>query len=245
MLLLTLAFNTSRRNSSTQFVQHVGETHPGAALQDILRLLTLWFNHGSAPDVEAALQEGFGHVSIDTWLVVIPQVGSCSASLSVPSSIYPYTGSCHVSLLLIAGSAARPSSTGVTHVAGCCLICRVLKSMFGADSCLSSDVLLLFLCCMPILHSRSPTGCPILSGLRCSTHSFCYKLKKVGLTSRVNKPSICNKDSVEIASLLTLVHQPVLAPHMAQLLASVHDESTNAVVILHCLEHHLFSAWHQ
>jgi len=51
-----------------------GETHPGAALQDILRLLTLWFNHGSAPDVEAALQEGFGHVSIDTWLVVIPQV---------------------------------------------------------------------------------------------------------------------------------------------------------------------------
>jgi FKBP12-rapamycin complex-associated protein len=43
-------------------------------LQDILRLLTLWFNHGSAPDVEAALQEGFGHVSIDTWLVVIPQV---------------------------------------------------------------------------------------------------------------------------------------------------------------------------
>ncbi|DBA66640.1 TPA: hypothetical protein ACH3X2_002209 [Trebouxia sp. C0005] len=54
--------------------QASGETHPGAALQDILRLLTLWFNHGSAPDVEAALQEGFGHVSIDTWLVVIPQV---------------------------------------------------------------------------------------------------------------------------------------------------------------------------
>ena len=51
-----------------------GETHPGAALQDILRLLTLWFNHGSAPDVEAALQEGFENVSIDTWLVVIPQV---------------------------------------------------------------------------------------------------------------------------------------------------------------------------
>lgn len=43
-------------------------------LQDILRLLTLWFSHGAAPDVEAALQEGFGHISIDTWLVVIPQV---------------------------------------------------------------------------------------------------------------------------------------------------------------------------
>lgn len=42
--------------------------------QDILRLLTLWFNHGGAPDVEAALLEGFGLVSIDTWLVVIPQI---------------------------------------------------------------------------------------------------------------------------------------------------------------------------
>ena len=44
------------------------------SLQDILRLLTLWFAHGAAPDVEAALQEGFGHVSIDTWLAVIPQI---------------------------------------------------------------------------------------------------------------------------------------------------------------------------
>lgn len=43
-------------------------------LQDILRLLTLWFAHGAAPDVEAALQEGFAHVNIDTWLAVIPQI---------------------------------------------------------------------------------------------------------------------------------------------------------------------------
>ncbi|GBF92738.1 hypothetical protein Rsub_05107 [Raphidocelis subcapitata] len=43
-------------------------------LQDILRLLTLWFNWGSAPAVEEALQEGFGLVSIDTWLAVIPQI---------------------------------------------------------------------------------------------------------------------------------------------------------------------------
>lgn len=43
-------------------------------LQDILRLLTLWFAYGSYPDVEKALQEGFALVSIDTWLVVIPQV---------------------------------------------------------------------------------------------------------------------------------------------------------------------------
>ena len=53
---------------------HAGEASRGSNLQDILRLLTLWFSHGAAPDVEKALEEGFQHVSIDTWLVVIPQV---------------------------------------------------------------------------------------------------------------------------------------------------------------------------
>jgi FKBP12-rapamycin complex-associated protein len=46
----------------------------GGCLQDILRLLTLWFNHGAAAEVERALEDGFQHVSIDTWLVVIPQI---------------------------------------------------------------------------------------------------------------------------------------------------------------------------
>ena len=46
----------------------------GAHLQDILRLLTLWFNHGAQPDVRDALTEGFGHVSVDTWLGVLPQI---------------------------------------------------------------------------------------------------------------------------------------------------------------------------
>ena len=61
-----------------------GEARQGAKLQDILRLLTLWFSHGNAPDVEAALQEGFRHVSIDTWLVVIPQVDidPCASTLT-------------------------------------------------------------------------------------------------------------------------------------------------------------------
>ncbi|MEW5302322.1 MAG: hypothetical protein WDW36_005122 [Sanguina aurantia] len=43
-------------------------------LQDILRLLTLWFNHGHYTDVERELTAGFGLVSIDTWLSVIPQI---------------------------------------------------------------------------------------------------------------------------------------------------------------------------
>lgn len=42
--------------------------------QDILRLLTLWFNHGATADVQMALQKGFAHVNINTWLVVLPQI---------------------------------------------------------------------------------------------------------------------------------------------------------------------------
>ncbi|CAM8904260.1 unnamed protein product [Rhodiola kirilowii] len=44
------------------------------SLQDILRLLTLWFNHGEPTEVQMALQEGFSHVNINTWLVVLPQI---------------------------------------------------------------------------------------------------------------------------------------------------------------------------
>ncbi|XP_031383805.1 serine/threonine-protein kinase TOR isoform X3 [Punica granatum] len=44
------------------------------SLQDILRLLTLWFNHGSTVEVQRALQEGFLLVNINTWLVVLPQI---------------------------------------------------------------------------------------------------------------------------------------------------------------------------
>ena len=44
------------------------------SLQDILRLLTLWFKYGHREKVEAALTEGFDSVSIETWLQVIPQI---------------------------------------------------------------------------------------------------------------------------------------------------------------------------
>lgn len=43
-------------------------------LQDILRLLTLWFNHGATSDVQMALQKGFLHVKIEMWLAVLPQI---------------------------------------------------------------------------------------------------------------------------------------------------------------------------
>ncbi|KAI1177064.1 TOR kinase [Nemania sp. FL0916] len=46
----------------------------GSSLQDTLRLLTLWFAHGGSTDVNAAVIQGFGTVSVDTWLEVIPQL---------------------------------------------------------------------------------------------------------------------------------------------------------------------------
>ena len=44
------------------------------SLQDILRLLTLWFEHGGNNEVNSAVTEGFASVSVDTWLEVIPQL---------------------------------------------------------------------------------------------------------------------------------------------------------------------------
>jgi FKBP12-rapamycin complex-associated protein len=47
------------------------------ALQDTLRLLTLWFKFGGHEDVSNAMANGFSTVEVDTWLEVIPQVNHC------------------------------------------------------------------------------------------------------------------------------------------------------------------------
>lgn len=44
------------------------------ALQDTLRLLTLWFKFGAHDDVSHAMATGFTTVEVDTWLEVVPQV---------------------------------------------------------------------------------------------------------------------------------------------------------------------------
>ncbi|KAF9454266.1 phosphatidylinositol 3-kinase [Macrolepiota fuliginosa MF-IS2] len=44
------------------------------ALQDTLRLLTLWFKFGAYDDVSHAMASGFSTVEVDTWLEVIPQI---------------------------------------------------------------------------------------------------------------------------------------------------------------------------
>lgn len=45
-----------------------------SSIQDVLRVLTLWYAHGSHPEVIAAVNDGAGTVSVDTWLEVIPQL---------------------------------------------------------------------------------------------------------------------------------------------------------------------------
>eukprot|EP01125_Pyxidicula_operculata_P012255 TRINITY_DN4020_c0_g1_i2.p1 TRINITY_DN4020_c0_g1~~TRINITY_DN4020_c0_g1_i2.p1 ORF type:complete len:2409 (-),score=332.13 TRINITY_DN4020_c0_g1_i2:1267-8115(-) len=47
---------------------------PNENVQDTLRLLTLWFTHGTIREVETAIREGFDIINIDTWLAVIPQI---------------------------------------------------------------------------------------------------------------------------------------------------------------------------
>ncbi|KII85882.1 hypothetical protein PLICRDRAFT_144570 [Plicaturopsis crispa FD-325 SS-3] len=44
------------------------------ALQDTLRILTLWFKFGTHDDVSHAMSDGFSTVGVNTWLEVIPQV---------------------------------------------------------------------------------------------------------------------------------------------------------------------------
>ena len=43
-------------------------------LQDILRIITLWFTYGNREEVINAINLGFNIISLDTWLYVIPQL---------------------------------------------------------------------------------------------------------------------------------------------------------------------------
>ena len=56
----------------------------GNSLQDTLRLLTLWFKFGNLEHVADAVHEGFGTVSVDTWLEVIPQIIARISAHSTP-----------------------------------------------------------------------------------------------------------------------------------------------------------------
>uniref|UniRef100_A0A0P4VNQ8 Serine/threonine-protein kinase TOR n=2 Tax=Scylla TaxID=6760 RepID=A0A0P4VNQ8_SCYOL len=56
----------------------------GNSLQDTLRLLTVWFEHGHQSGVYEALVDGLKTIQIDTWLQVIPQL---IARIDTPRSL--------------------------------------------------------------------------------------------------------------------------------------------------------------
>lgn len=43
---------------------------PESTVQDTLRLLALWFSHGTHPELAATIAAGLSTISIDTWLEV-------------------------------------------------------------------------------------------------------------------------------------------------------------------------------
>jgi FKBP12-rapamycin complex-associated protein len=49
-------------------------TDISSSQQDLLRLLTLWFKYGDISLIEKTLSNGINFISIDTWLLVIPQL---------------------------------------------------------------------------------------------------------------------------------------------------------------------------
>jgi len=51
-----------------------GDDARSGSLQDILRVLTIWFDHGHQSAVAEALKEGFNTVPVDVWLQVVPQI---------------------------------------------------------------------------------------------------------------------------------------------------------------------------
>ena len=57
------------------------------ALQDTLRLLTLWFKYGAHENISHAMATGFSTVEVDTWLDVIPQ--ACPTLCGVVVSYLP------------------------------------------------------------------------------------------------------------------------------------------------------------
>ena len=100
----------------------LGQHVQANVLQDILRLLTLWFAHGSRPDVMSALQKGFNSVSTDTWLDVTPQlIARISKPHDLISGVLLRVGTKHPQVLIYpltvaSNSSARQRREAAMHI---------------------------------------------------------------------------------------------------------------------------------
>ncbi|KAK9943792.1 hypothetical protein M0R45_009388 [Rubus argutus] len=93
------------------------------SFQDILRLLTLSFNHGATAKVQMALQKGFAHVNINTWLVVLPQIiarihSNNHAVRELIQSLLVRIGQCHPQALMYPLLVACKSGSNLCKAAG-------------------------------------------------------------------------------------------------------------------------------
>jgi len=95
---------------------------PQGALQDTLRLLSLWFKYGCHPEVEAVLLEGFEMVSIDTWLQVLPQIIA-----RIHTSVKPVRRLIHELLMKVGRAHPQPLVYSLT-VASKSLVRRLLSA---------------------------------------------------------------------------------------------------------------------
>ena len=55
------------------FVQSLS-LNPQRSLQDILRLITLWFNYGGTERIDTKIRKSFDLIKLSVWLEVIPQI---------------------------------------------------------------------------------------------------------------------------------------------------------------------------
>ncbi|EKM51709.1 uncharacterized protein PHACADRAFT_262011 [Phanerochaete carnosa HHB-10118-sp] len=92
------------------------------ALQDTLRLLTMWFKYGAHDDVSHAMASGFTDVEIDTWLEVIPQI---IARIQMPNAnirrninnLLSDVGRHHPQALIYPLTVASKSNSALRHTA--------------------------------------------------------------------------------------------------------------------------------
>ncbi len=86
-----------------------------SVLQDMLRVLTLWFDYGDLPIVAEAMQEGLQQINIDIWLYVIPQLiarihSPVARIRSLLHDLLCALGRCHPQALIYSLTVASNSS---------------------------------------------------------------------------------------------------------------------------------------
>ena len=52
----------------------LGGSNITKTLQNLLRLLKIWFNYGDQPEIEAIISSGFETISLEVWMNVLPQI---------------------------------------------------------------------------------------------------------------------------------------------------------------------------